>query len=275
MATSPSKRKKITASKASTAPTPAVLMEIIKLLQDDTTHTGKLFRLRREDISKGIIVKERILGSGEVSNLEKIILALTEGKIPKSTTQARLAGHKCSAYQKQDKIPLQVKTRNYLRSLEEQLFDHADNLTVRKREDTQRIKKEDGAMKIVGGGVYAYSLGHYIRYPYDPIGRRTLIKVGHSSNNIRKRTTARGQVKVQTSLPEALELLEMYTTKLKLSTSEMETIFHAKLKFWSMNVSNRNPEGAGTEWFLINLDQLREIATTLGFDAHEYRPLGF
>jgi hypothetical protein len=104
---------------------------------------------------------------------------------------------------------------------------------------------------------------HYLRFPYDQLSGRTLMKVGRSDRDVIKRF--REQIRT-TALPEEPVLLRIYESSLnEMSLAIIEKRFHSLLE--AADHDRSAARTGGTEWFLTSLKFLDEIGSTLGLQV--------
>ncbi len=104
-------------------------------------------------------------------------------------------------------------------------------------------------------GVYVYSYPLYLDNPVDPVGERTLFKVGASAKSVAGRLASQSR---HTEIPEEIQLLRVYPCG---NAFEVESKFHEILSAAGHWHSQTN---GGAEWFLTKLELLDAIASALG-----------
>jgi len=150
-------------------------------------------------------------------------------------------------------------TRKYLESGLLQIESRINNPSVQASEESEAIKATEILETRNAVGIYVYSLMHYLRYPYDPISSRTLMKVGRSGRDVVQRF--REQTRT-TALPEEPVLLRIYQhLNDSAELSGIERKFHNLLE--AADHDRSAARTGGTEWFLTSLKFLDEIADTL------------
>jgi hypothetical protein len=128
-------------------------------------------------------------------------------------------------------------------------------------ETEERLKESEDLTKLVEkrGGVYAYSLPHYLNYPCKEDPDRFWFKVGRTSGNFVDRVVDSHR---KTGLPEDPIIRRTYFSG-TMDPKEMEGKFHLMLKASGLQTDARY---AGVEWFATTEDQLDAIAELLGLE---------
>ena len=130
-------------------------------------------------------------------------------------------------------------------------------MTTAREEGAARTRTEEVESQDVPG-IYVYSLPHYLRFPFDPDRRHTLLKVGRSQVDVYRRTSQQGRT---TALPEDPLLLRVYATSADDAVGA-EKYFHTFLED-ADHLRNRSSR-AGREWFLTTTKFLDRLAKERG-----------
>jgi hypothetical protein len=109
------------------------------------------------------------------------------------------------------------------------------------------------------GGVYAYSLPHYLNYPCKTDPDRFWYKVGCTTSDAKSRIISAHR---KTGLPEDPILRRTFFSE-STSPKDMEREFHKLLRASGLQT---DAEYGGEEWFATTEDQLDAIAEALGFE---------
>jgi hypothetical protein len=235
--------------------------EVERLLAEDQTRMGDVYRLDREGQSAAAIAQA--LGvdtTGFVSNYKTAIAALLDGDVPRSPTLSAQVASRVRAWLK--KPGLSAELRDRLNELHATLQVHSEDSAARSVEDSQAKQRTAEAEQSRTPGIYVYTLPHYLRHPYEPESGRTLLKVGRSERDTYERAYTQGRI---TALPEDPILLRVYPV-LAGDTATVEGEFHAWLTDADHDRS-RSLRG-GSEWFLTSTKFLDRIARSKGLDIH-------
>jgi hypothetical protein len=151
--------------------------------------------------------------------------------------------------------------RQHLDKVVLELSDRATSKVFREEEDELRRHASENLVQEVEkrGGVYAYSLPHYLNYPCKEDPDRFWFKVGRTSGNFADRVINSHR---KTGLPEDPIIRRTYFSS-TMNPTEMEGKFHLMLKASGLQTDARY---AGVEWFATTEDQLDAIAELLGFE---------
>jgi hypothetical protein len=233
--------------------------EVERLLAEDQTRTGDVYRLDREGQSSAEIAQA--LGvdtTGFVSNYKSAIAALLDGEVPRSPTLSAQVASRVRAWLK--KPGLSAELRDRLNELHVTLQVHSEDSTARSVEDSQAKQRTAEAEQSRTPGIYVYTLPHYLRYPYEPESGRTLLKVGRSERDTYERAYTQGRI---TALPEDPILLRVYPVPPG-DTATVEAEFHA----WLTDADHERSRSlrGGSEWFLTSTKFLDRIARSRDLD---------
>jgi len=240
-------------------PPPLVKSELIEILRNDAGLHGEIWRSTEAGLTDEEIQKARGASYPNfIWNYRRYTRALLEGDLPKSTT---MLNETASLFRRLGRL---AETSDDCR-----IYLETGLLEIAKRTNDSELqaKEEDGAVnqsilleKKSTPGIYVYSLMHYIRFPYDQLSGRTLMKVGRSDRDVIKRF--REQIRT-TALPEEPVLLRIYeTTEAESNLTAIEKKFHSLLE--AADHDRSAARTGGTEWFLTSLKFLDEIGSTLG-----------
>ena len=140
----------------------------------------------------------------------------------------------------------------------------------------KRIQEDEAAVQITveverqgEPGTYVYTLPRYMRCPYDPVTRKTLLKVGHSSRDAYYRAASQGRL---TALPEDPVLLRVYPVE-ESKSREVEGKKHEWLRV--ADHARSEARRGGSEWFVTSLQFLDHVAATLGVSVRFVNEMSF
>jgi len=151
-------------------------------------------------------------------------------------------------------------TEEYLRSLEVRLEAIASDEVALAREESDAQKLTQEVERESVPGIYVYSLPHYLRHPYDPDRRHTLLKIGRSDVDVFGRMSQQTRT---TALPEDPVLLRVYPV-VEVQTAAIERYFHSFLE--DADHSRSAARRGGREWFLTTTKFLDRLAVEKGLE---------
>lgn len=236
-------------------PSPEVAQQLRALLETDYSRLGQVYRGLQRNLTADEIAAELGVGTSNfVWNYNQTVRALLEGEVPSAPTVALGVARKFRALLKSKVSP---EVRAYLQAnlAELELRANDEGARVVEVERLQEQTEEAEALNEVG--VYVYALPHYLRYPFDPVTGRTLMKVGRSDSDVILRF--RNQTRT-TALPEEPVLLRIYATGPG-GNAEAEATFHRLLV--AADHSRSVARAAGREWFVTSARFTDEVARTL------------
>ena len=144
-------------------------------------------------------------------------------------------------------------------------------LELQDRASSKIFKEEEAEVRRLGseemiqlveqrGGVYAYSLPHYLNFPCKEDPERYWYKVGYTTGNFENRIIGSHR---KTGLPEDPVVRRTYFSP-SIDPRTMENKFHKMLKASGLQTDARY---GGEEWFATTEEQLDAIAELLGFEV--------
>lgn len=239
-------------------PIATVQQELEQFLENDGSLYGEIWRNTKLGLSDEEIQSARGASYPNfIWNYRRYTRALLEADLPKSPSMLRETGVLFRRVLRSSSIG--ELTKKYLESGLLQIESRINNPSVQASEESEAIKATEILETRNAVGIYVYSLMHYLRYPYDPISSRTLMKVGRSGRDVVQRF--REQTRT-TALPEEPVLLRIYQhLNDSAELSGIERKFHNLLE--AADHDRSAARTGGTEWFLTSLKFLDEIADTL------------
>ena len=232
--------------------------ELVVYLEEDSSLYGEIWRKTKQGISDEEIQKARGASTPNfIWNYRRYTQALLEGDLPKSPSMLRETGVLFRKILRSSSLSLIAKS--FLEDGLVEIESRINNRSLQAVEESEALRSSQILETKNAVGIYVYSLMHYLRYPYEPISGRTLVKVGRSDRDVIKRF--REQTRT-TALPEEPVLLRIYQQK-----DSSTQLFILENKFHSLLEAADHDRSAartgGTEWFLTSLKFLDEIADTL------------
>jgi len=245
---------------AGRGPSPDVLAELVRFLEQDESRLGQVYRLNAPGRTADSIATELgVATSNFVWNVTRLADAILEGDLPTAPTLAVQFARKFRAMLRSRHWS--PAARAYLERKLQELEGRAESSEARADEDAEAEEKTQSAEHAAAPGIYVYSLPHYLRYPYEPKLGHTLLKVGMSDNDVIRRF--REQTRT-TALPEEPVLLRIYRTDGPARQSAIESQFHRLLR--SASHAPTATRSAGREWFSTNLLFLDDLASMMGLE---------
>lgn len=241
------------------SPSPSIKLELMEILRKDPGLHGEIWRSTEAGLSDEEIQKARGASYPNfIWNYRRYTRALLEGDLPKGVT---LLNETASLFRRLSRLAqISDETKNYLENGLLEIATMSSNSELRAQEEKGVLDQSILLEKKSSPGIYVYSLMHYLRFPYDQISGRTLMKVGRSDRDVIKRF--REQIRT-TALPEEPVLLRIYeSTSPDSNLTSIEKSFHALLE--AADHDRSAARTGGTEWFLTSLKFLDEIGSALG-----------
>ncbi len=239
-----------------------VRAEIECFLEADDTLLGEVYRGLNSGLSDEQIRVQR--GNDKpnfVWNYKRTIRALLNGDLP---TAPSVASQNAARFRKIIKTGgFSARTQQVLQERLLILESRVADPDAQAAEEKQALTATKAAEDHAEPGIYVYTLPHYIRYPYDPELRHTLLKVGHSGSSVIQRFNAQRR---ETVLPEDPILLRVYPAD-GADSQKIEQQFHQLLE--AADHLRREGRTVGREWFLTTTKFLDAIASTLGLAVRE------
>jgi hypothetical protein len=231
-------------------------------LRANSRQLGKVFEIDPELNMKAAEVVERggAANSGAVGNIRCAIRAIIQGEIPTSPTVSRqCVGAVNGLLRDNPDFPAEVK--NYLFAVRQGLEDRALSEVYREVEAVDRREASDDLVRTVEqrGGVYVYSLPHYLNFPCKVDPERYWYKVGFTTGDSQSRVISSHR---KTGLPEDPVVRRTYFSS-SLQPRDMEARIHKLLIASGLQT---DAETGGEEWFATTEEQLDAIADALGFE---------
>jgi hypothetical protein len=236
-----------------------VKSEIAEILRNDPGLHGEIWRSTEAGLTDEEIQKARGASYPNfIWNYRRSTRALLEGDLPKGAT---LLNETASLFRRLTRLTeVSDELKNYLENGLLEIDARANNSELQAKEEKGALDQSILLEKKLTPGIYVYSLMHYLRFPYDQLSGRTLMKVGRSDRDVIKRF--REQIRT-TALPEEPVLLRIYeSTSIESNLSTIEKRFHSLLE--AADHDRSAARTGGTEWFLTSLKFLDEIGSTLG-----------
>lgn len=248
-------------------PSGVVREELEKLLREDESRLGDVYRLRKEGKSPQEISEElNVKTYGFVYKKEKAVRAILEGDIPVAPTTAEEIARKFRSMLRRNDIS--DEARETLKETLKELEASARNPLAR-QEESKRVeeKSQDLESRLMSGkraGIYVYSFATYIQHPKDEEYNRVCYKIGQSQD-------IRGRVdnQTKTAMPEKPIILRVYElnenqSDTRASLRKTERNFHD----W-LNTACHSWDEGGREWFLTTLEFLDKVASSLDLKIYE------
>lgn len=235
---------------------------LIAALNENTRQLGMVYQLDPGMTLKAreIVDRDGAANEGAVGNLRCTIRAILDGTIPNSPSVSRQAISGIKGLIR-DNSHFTPEVREHLEQVTRELTDRAMSKVFREEEDDLRRHASEDLVQQVEkrGGVYAYSLPHYLNYPCKEDPDRYWFKVGFTTGNFERRVINSHR---QTGLPEDPIVRRTYFSH-SMSPKEMENKFH---KLLTASGLRTDAQYGGEEWFATTEDQLDAIAEILGFE---------
>jgi hypothetical protein len=245
-----------------TQPSARVKSELVEILRNDAGLHGEIWRSTEAGLTDEEIQKARGASYPNfIWNYRRYTRALLEGDLPKGTTLLNETG---TLFRRLSRLSdVSNETKSYLESGLLEIAARSNNSELQAREEKGALEQSIQLEKKSTPGIYVYSLMHYLRFPYDQLSGRTLMKVGRSDRDVIKRF--REQIRT-TALPEEPVLLRIYESSLnEVNLAIIEKRFHSLLE--AADHDRSAARTGGTEWFLTSLKFLDEIGSTLGLQV--------
>lgn len=231
--------------------------EVESLLDTEDSLRGRVWRLHTQGQSQQEIAESLEIEQGPVYQSMVLIDVVRKGDLPKAPSVAKKAAGYITTWIKKPEISIEL--REELQKQEEILRLRASDQDAVEEELSENVEKSEEAWEKKTPGVYVYTLPHYLRHPIDEATGKTLLKVGHSSDDPYYRVKSQGRI---TSLPEDPILLRVYPAE---ESSAIEREFHAWL-LAADHEAGRTLRG-GTEWFVTSTAFLDRVARSLNLDV--------
>ena len=243
---------------------------LVAALLDNPTQLGKVYSLNPEMNlkAKNIVELEGAANEGAVANIRCAIRAILDGVIPNSPSMSNGAIGRLNGLLR-DNPKFMPAVKEHLHEVLLELQDRANSKVFKEEEAEVRRHGSEEMIKIVEqqGGVYAYSLPHYLNYPCKEDPDRFWYKVGFTTGNFESRILGSHRT---TGLPEDPVVRRTYFSA-SLDPRTMEKKFHKMLRASGLQTDARY---GGEEWFATTEEQLDALAELLGFEVKRPLELG-
>jgi len=249
-----------------TSPSAAISAELAGLLVSDDRQLGAVYREVQAGQSSNVTIAENgaAASSNAVGNLRAVITALTQGKVPTSSSLARQAAASIGRFLSED---LSDETRAYLVELRDQLRSYVASAKAQ-AEDLEEAVQEAPRLKEfldTAHGVYVYTFPHYMLHKDDADTGRMRVKIGHTSKGVWRRVV--DQVR-QAGMPEDPVILRVYRSE-TLTPQQAEQRIHRFLDSIGVERSSSTNVQGGKEWFSTSLLMLDALATAIGLEVSD------
>ena len=211
--------------------------------------------------AKNIVELDGAANESAVGNIRCAIRAILDGIIPNSPSVANQAIGSLNGVLR-DNSSFSAEVKGHLNEVLLELQDRASSKVFKEEEAEVRRHGSEEMIQLVEqrGGVYAYSLPHYLNFPCKEDPERYWYKVGFTIGNFENRIIGSHR---KTGLPEDPVVRRTYFSAL-IDPRTMENKFHKMLKASGLQTDARY---GGEEWFATTEDQLDAIAELLGFEV--------
>lgn len=234
--------------------------EVGQILDEDDTRLGEIWRRHRAGESVTQIALEYEVTTAPVHAYLGVIRSLRDGELTTSPAVASRHASRIRSWLK--KKSLSPALRSALEAQESALNAVASDVSSREEEDQAAAAETKRVLAEGRPGVYVYTLPHYLRYPFDPSTKKTLLKVGHSASDAFYRASSQGRL---TALPEDPVLLRIYLAE---ESAEIERKFHEWLR--AADHAQSEARRGGTEWFVTSTRFLDQVARSLSLEIIEF-----
>jgi hypothetical protein len=236
---------------------------LVAALLDNPRQLGKVYSLDPEMNmkAKNIVELEGAANEGAVANIRCAISALLNGVIPNSPSVSNGAIGSLNGLVR-DNPNFLPAVKEHLNEVFLELQDRANSKVFKEEEAEVRRHGSEEMIQLVEkrGGVYAYSLPHYLNFPCKEDPERYWYKVGFTTGNFESRILGSHRT---TGLPEDPVVRRTYFST-SLDPRTMERKFHKMLKASGLQTDARY---GGEEWFATTEEQLDALAELLDFEV--------
>ncbi|WP_419863744.1 GIY-YIG nuclease family protein [Candidatus Poriferisodalis sp.] len=257
-----------TESESGSVPNQAVAEELKRMLEEDDSRLGEVYRLSNAGKTPEAIGEELgVTTHSFVYSYLSMSRALLEGEIAKAPTVARQNAARLRSVLKQDNLSPDARA----------VLEHNLNLLSAAASDDAASQEEIATAKqgsrdleevlksTTVSGVYVYSFPTLLLHPRNEDTGQTLLKIGRG-DDVEDRVFRQ----VKTAWPENPIMLRVYrprddTTK----TVNIEKRIHSIL-----SAASHDWDEGGSEWFLTSLVFLDEIASLMGLSILENKRFG-
>lgn len=239
---------------------------LIRALEGNPRQLGKVFALdpQMKKSVREVVELGGAANSGAVANLRCSLRAILDGAIPNSPTVSTLCLGALNGLLR-DNPDFSADVRSHLEAVRRALEDRATSTVFKEVEvENRRQGSRELIVAIEGrGGVYVYSLPHYLNFPCKEDPDRYWYKVGYTTGDFESRVLSSHR---KTGLPEDPVMRRTYFSS-TLDPKTMESKFHKLLSASGLQTESIY---GGEEWFATTEDQLDALAELLGFEI--FRP---
>ena len=232
-------------------------------LKENQRQLGAVYRIDPDFKLKAAEIVELggAANSGAVGNIRCAIRAILSAEIPESPTVARQVIGAINSLRRENRN-FSIAIVAHLDEVVRNLSERATSKIYKEEEADFRQNSSDQMLQLVEkrGGVYAYSLPHYLNYPCKEDPDRFWYKIGRTKGNFEDRVVGSHR---QTGLPEDPIIRRTYFSE-SLNPKQMEDKFHFLLSAGGLQTSSVH---GGIEWFATTESQLDAIAEILGFET--------
>jgi hypothetical protein len=236
---------------------------LVTALNNNPRQLGAVYKLDPEMKmkAKNIVELEGAANESAVGNIRCAIRAILDGTIPNSPSVSNQAIGSLNGMMR-DNPSFTSEVKDHLKEVLLELQDRASSKIFKEEEAEVRRLGSEEMIQLVEqrGGVYAYSLPHYLNFPCKEDPERYWYKVGYTTGNFENRIIGSHR---KTGLPEDPVVRRTYFSP-SIDPRTMENKFHKMLKASGLQTDARY---GGEEWFATTEDQLDAIAELLGFEV--------
>jgi len=233
--------------------------------------SGQLGDVARLYIAEGMTSPTEMSNAGGAANAGAawqllVAIKLIRGDDKEAPTAPSVALgtlRRLRSFLKQHKGLVPMADLERLEGLQAELETITENRDAQTQEDEQLAEAGKKLLNDVGdlvGGVYVYTLPHFLRHPTVADSSRTYFKVGMATGEIRKRVFQQ-----LTGFPEEPLVLRVYQSS-TITPIELEKRFHRHLR--AAEHIRKSPGRSGTEWFETTVAFLDSAAELMGVTIH-------
>lgn len=235
---------------------------MIRALESNPRQLGRVFLIDPEMKKKAVEIVDLggAANSGAVGNIRCSLRAILDGVIPNSPSVAKICLSALNGLQR-DNPDFSTEVRNHLEAVRRALEDRASSTVFKAEEEESRRLGSQELIEVLEkrGGVYVYSLPHYLNYPCKEDPDRYWFKVGCTTGDFETRVLSSHR---KTGLPEDPIVRRTYYSSV-LDPKTMESKFH---KLLSASGLQTDSVYGGVEWFATTEEQLDALAELLEFE---------
>jgi len=240
----------------------AVRDSLIRALESNPRQLGKVFVLDPEMNMRASELVELggAANTGAVGNLRCSLRAILNGVIPNSPSVSKICLSAINGLQR-DNPDFSTEVSRHLEEVRRALEDRASSTVFKAEEEENRRQSSQVLIEALEkrGGVYVYSLPHYLNYPCKEDPDRYWYKVGCTNGDFEARVLFSHR---KTGLPEDPIVRRTYYSAV-LDPKSMERKFHKLLVASGLQT---DAVYGGVEWFATTEEQLDALAELLEFE---------